>query len=148
MFPINVFQQTLAKVVTIFTRHEIRFHLTGGLTGTAYGEPRMTQDIDLVIDPVQTRREVDAFVVSLAGSEFMFHEPAVRKAVDEGGMFQLLDKQEALKLDIYPRELIEGEAANEAQKQVTKAMKQHEKAKMKLGHSVMKNAKLLTDRGL
>ncbi len=109
MFPIDVFQKTLAKVVTIFNLHEIRFHITGGLTGTAYGEPRMTQDIDLVIDPEQTRREIDPFVESLAGSEFMFHEPAVRKAVEEGGMFQLLDKQEALKLDVYPRELIDGE---------------------------------------
>lgn len=30
-------------------------------------------------------------------------------AVDQKQMFQLLDSQEALKLDVYPRELIPGE---------------------------------------
>lgn len=49
MFPVEVFQKTLTKLTLILHRHEIRFHLTGGLTGTAYGEPRMTQDIDIVV---------------------------------------------------------------------------------------------------
>lgn len=109
MFPVEIFQKTLAKIVTMLRRHEIRFHLTGGLTGTAYGEPRMTQDIDLVVDPDQTARVIEGFLMSLAESDFLFEESAVRQAVREGGMFQLLDKHEALKLDIYPRELIEGE---------------------------------------
>jgi hypothetical protein len=109
MFPVEIFQQTLAKIVTIFTRHEIRFHLTGGLTGTAYGEPRMTQDIDLVIDPAQTALVIDRFIQSLAESDFMYEESSLRKAVQNGGMFQLLDRHETLKLDLYPRELIEGE---------------------------------------
>jgi hypothetical protein len=109
MFPVDTFQQTLAKIVAIFRRHEIRFHLTGGLTGTAYGEPRMTQDIDLVIDPAQTSLVVDDLLQSLAESDFMFDEPSLREAVKDGGMFQLLDEREVLKLDIYPREMIEGE---------------------------------------
>ena len=109
MFPVDTFQQTLAKIVAIFTRHEIRFHLTGGLTSTAYGEPRMTQDIDLVIDPDQTCRVLDDFIKSLAVSDFMFDESSLREAVKNGGMFQLLDEREVLKLDIYPRELIAGE---------------------------------------
>ena len=32
MFPVEIFQETLLRIVTILTRHEIRFHLTGGLT--------------------------------------------------------------------------------------------------------------------
>ncbi len=109
MFPVDTFEKTVAKLVAILTRHEIRFHLTGGLTSTAYGEPRMTQDIDIVIDPDQTRRTVDDFLESLADSDFIYSESSVRQAVREGGMFQLLDRHEALKLDLYPRELIEGE---------------------------------------
>ncbi len=66
MFSVDVFQKTLAKIVTIFSRLGIRFHLTGGLNATAYGEPRMTQDIDLVIDPVQSRHLVDELAASLA----------------------------------------------------------------------------------
>jgi hypothetical protein len=39
----------------------------------------------------------------------LFTESVVRQAVQSGELFQLLDKTESLKLDIYPRELIPGE---------------------------------------
>lgn len=109
MFPVDVFRSTLAKLTKILHLHKIRFHLTGGLTGTAYGEPRMTQDIDVVIDPVLAQSRVDALVRSFAESDFMFDEDSMRRAVASGDLFQLLDEQEALKLDIYPREMIPGE---------------------------------------
>jgi hypothetical protein len=109
MFPVEAFQQTLARLIAILRHHGIRFHLTGGLTGTAYGEPRMTQDIDLVIDPLRTRRVVEDLIRSLAASDFMYDEPSLRCAVEAGGLFQLLDTKESLKLDVYPRELIPGE---------------------------------------
>ncbi len=109
MFPVEVFQATLAKLTSILSRHDIRHHLSGGLTGAAYGEPRMTQDIDVVIDPVTAKQNVDELVDSLSESDFMFTEDALRLAVAQGGLFQLLDEQECLKLDIYPREMIPGE---------------------------------------
>lgn len=118
MFPIEIFQNTLCKVATVLQRHQIRFHLTGGLTSIAYGEPRMTQDIDIVVDPRQTASNLDAFLQSLAESDFMYDEPSIRRAVGEGGAFQLLDNQESLKLDIYPRELITGELTRSRQLEI------------------------------
>ena len=109
MFPVEIFQATLYKLTTVLDKHRIRYHLTGGLTGTAYGEPRMTQDIDVVVDPSRILAVLDDFVNSLATSDFMFHEPSVRRGVQKQGLFQLLDKRESLKLDVYPRELIPGE---------------------------------------
>ncbi len=109
MFPVEVFQATLAKLTSILRRLEIRFHLTGGLTGTAYGEPRMTQDIDIVIDPAQVRVVIESLVRCLRESEFLFNETSLRRAIAAGDLFQLLDQKECLKLDIYPREMIPGE---------------------------------------
>ena len=109
MFPVEIFQTTLSKLTKILRDHQVRFHLTRGLAGTAYGEPRMTQDIDVVIDPVQANTNIDALVQSIEASDFMFNEQSMRCAVAGGDLFQLLDQQEALKLDIYPRELIPGE---------------------------------------
>jgi len=109
MFPVEVFQTTLAKLTSILREHTIRFHLTGGLTGTAYGEPRMTQDIDVVIDPTAAKSNLDALVSSFAESDFMFSEDTMRRAIAAGDLFQLLDQNECLKLDIYPREMIPGE---------------------------------------
>ncbi len=118
MFPVEVFQTTLRKLTSILREYRIRFHLTGGLTGTAYGEPRMTQDIDVVIDPLLVKTNLDSFVNSLAVSDFMYNEDEIRRAVAAGDLFQLLDEQECLKLDIYPREMIPGELDRSEQLEV------------------------------
>ncbi len=109
MFPIESFQQTLSKLTSILESMSVRYHVTGGLTGTAYGEPRMTQDIDIVIDPQRIQSLVDPLIERLKASEFYFSEQTIRAEISRGGMFQLLDKAESLKLDVYPRELIPGE---------------------------------------
>ncbi len=41
MFPIESFRKTLLKVVEILQPLQIPFHLTGGVTSVAYGEPRL-----------------------------------------------------------------------------------------------------------
>lgn len=51
MFPPESFRSTLRKLADLLRRHGIRFHLTGGITNIAYGEPRMTQDVDVVLEP-------------------------------------------------------------------------------------------------
>jgi hypothetical protein len=109
MFPTSAFRETLGKAVRIFRQHDIRFHLTGGVASVFYGEPRLTQDIDIVIDNGQVAGAADSFVQCLEESDFMFDPDSVHQAIASRGMFQLLDVIETLKLDIYPRELIPGE---------------------------------------
>lgn len=109
MFPADTFRVTLEKIIVILESYHIRFHLTGGITSVAYGEPRMTQDVDIIIDNKAVRSQLDAFVESLRSAEFLFDETAIRFAVENRQVFQLLDSVEALKLDLYPRELIPGE---------------------------------------
>ncbi len=109
MFPVEAFQRTIDKFVQIASAIELPFHLTGGSISSAYGEPRLTQDIDIVVSPAVAKQRVDDLVVILSTSDFWFSEAVVRKAIRENGLFQLLDKSESLKLDVYPRELIPGE---------------------------------------
>lgn len=62
--------------------------------------------------PVEAFRHTlgkDEFLALLAEADFIFDAGSTRKAVERRGKFQLFDKVEALKLDIYPRELIPGE---------------------------------------
>lgn len=118
MFPIEAFQSTLAKAIRIFRQHGIRFHLTGGIASVYYGEPRLTQDIDIVIDNKATRNSLTRFLESLEGSDFLFDAESVHNAVADEGMFQLLDAQESLKLDVYPRELIPGELSRSVLQEV------------------------------
>ncbi len=102
MFPVEAFERTIAKFVAIVEDLGIRFHLTGGAISSAYGEPRLTQDIDIVIDPLATSRDVDELVKRLFASDFMFTESVVRTGIARADLFQLLDKTECLKLDVYP----------------------------------------------
>jgi len=91
--PNEIFQPTLTKFVGVLSRFGIRFHLTGGITAVAYGEPRMTQDLDLVIDEAGFHLELTT----------------ARNALDRNAMFQVLDVEQALKLDLYPESAIPGE---------------------------------------
>lgn len=109
MFPVEAFRSTLLKLANILRDNGIRFHLTGGVTGAAYGEPRMTQDLDLVVDPDQAKRKLEELLVRFKESDFLFAEDAIRRSVACGDLFQLLDVKECLKLDVDPREMIPGE---------------------------------------
>lgn len=109
MFPPEVFRDTLVRLAALLDRLAIRFHLTGGITTVAYGEPRMTQDFDVVIDPSDATRQIELLIIGLRDSGFLIDPDAARQAVREAGMFQALDLAESLKVDLYPRQLIPGE---------------------------------------
>jgi hypothetical protein len=123
MFPIDSFKNSLLKFVEILRRHEIPYHLTGGITGVAYGEPRLTQDIDIVIENASAINKLDPLLEELAGTDFIFTEPTVREAIRKKGMFQLFDSVESLKLDIYPREMVEGELSRSQEVEIFKAIR-------------------------
>lgn len=109
MFPVEAFERTIAKFVAIAESIGLPFHLTGGSISSAYGEPRLTQDIDIGVSPVVVKKRLEDLIARLSVSDFLFTENVVRQSIQSGDLFQLLDKTESLKLDIYPRELIPGE---------------------------------------
>lgn len=51
-------QELLSRLVELFARAGIPFMVTGSIASVYFGEPRSTQDIDIVIDP--TARPVSA----------------------------------------------------------------------------------------
>ena len=50
-------QRLLERLLKILGELELRFHFTGGIAASYYGDPRFTQDLDLVIDLVPDRPE-------------------------------------------------------------------------------------------
>jgi hypothetical protein len=109
VLPVEVFRSTLTKLVGVLRGIGIRFHLTGGITAVAYGEPRLTQDLDVVIDAEATIRNRDKLIAALVEAGFYLEEQTARAAIDGRRMFQILDVDEALKLDLYPERSIPGE---------------------------------------
>lgn len=109
MYPPDIFRHTVSRLVAILHRHGVRFHLTGGITSIAYGEPRMTQDVDVVVENRAIARAMESFIAAAEQAGFLLDAASVRRAVAERSMFQLFDMSEALKIDVYPRELVPGE---------------------------------------
>ena len=122
MFPAEIFRNTLSRLLEILTHQGVLFHLTGGITSVAYGEPRMTQDIDIVVDNPSLAATLDAFLTAAKQAGFLFDAEAVRRGVAEKAMFQLFDMADALKIDIYPREMIPGELDRSASLEVFEGM--------------------------
>ncbi|MFI5198246.1 MAG: hypothetical protein ACHQJD_06475 [Thermoanaerobaculia bacterium] len=71
--------------------------LTGSAASSYYGEPRATNDLDIVVDP--TPAQIDAFAESLSGS-FYVNREEVREALAARGMFNVIDPQSGWKADI------------------------------------------------
>jgi hypothetical protein len=109
VLPTEGFQPTLTKLIDVLDRFEVRYHLTGGVTSVVYGEPRLTQDIDVVVDPERAAQVAARLLPALAVAGFEYSEETAARAIESGGMFQLLDTERVIKVDLYLRCLIPGE---------------------------------------
>jgi hypothetical protein len=118
VYPVEIFHSTLTKAVEVLKRYEIRFHLTGGITAVAYGEPRMTQDLDFVVDYDAALKSREGFLSALVQAGFHLELASARKALDGKAMFQILDIEQALKLDLYPEAAIPGELSRSVMAEV------------------------------
>ena len=62
MFNLVEFRDCLERAVSLLRSCEIRFLITGGAAAIAYGDPRTTQDIDLVIEATAIQERLEQFV--------------------------------------------------------------------------------------
>lgn len=108
MFSPEAFFPVLERIAEILDECGIRFQLTGGLVAVYYAEPRLTQDADLVVDPDQLRAQLECFLQALRPERYLAHPATIRDAAERGKMFQIIDSEECLKVDLYPRELVPG----------------------------------------
>lgn len=78
----------------------IRYMVSGSTAMNFYAEPRMTRDIDLVVElvPEDARR-----VVELLGAQFYVDEDAVRDAIERRTMFNAIEMEKVLKVDFIVR---------------------------------------------
>ena len=74
--------------------------LTGSLALSYYAQPRMTRDIDIVIE--LSGRDA-ASVASLFHPEYYVSQADVRRAIAEQGMFNVLHLEKVVKLDFIVR---------------------------------------------
>jgi len=109
VIPAEGFRATLEALADVLERLGLRYHLTGGIVSVLYGEPRLTQDVDVVVDPDRATEYCEELVLGLAAVGFELNDETARAAIRDGGMFQILDVERVVKVDLYVRCLVPGE---------------------------------------
>lgn len=96
----NAQSEFLRRISGALADADIPMMVTGSLTSTHYGEPRSTNDIDVVIEP--TADQLDQFVSSL-GPDFYVSQQAARDAFRRRSMFNVIELSSGWKVDLIIR---------------------------------------------
>ncbi len=95
----------------------IPYMLTGSMAMNYYAEPRMTRDIDFVI--VLTLAQVQSFLEAFA-PDYYVSEEAVRTAIRDSAIFNLIHQEAVIKVDCVIRKTSEYRRMEfERRKQIT-----------------------------
>ena len=92
---------SVARLVSYLDEAGIPYMVVGSVASTLYGEPRSTLDVDMVVDP--TPQSLRRLMQALPEEDYYFDEGAAMEALNLQRMFNVLDQQEILKLDLIVR---------------------------------------------
>ncbi len=90
--------ELLQFVCTILEQQGINYLVTGSQATIVFGEPRFTNDIDILVD--LDRERLGAFLQAFSADDFYVSATAAREAVTQRGMFNIIHPTSGLKLDI------------------------------------------------
>jgi hypothetical protein len=98
----------MERIAALLDELRIPYHFTGGLAVFYYGEPRFTQDIDVVLRISSDRPEAMLLLGRLSQAYFV-DVPTALEAIRGNGLFQALERSTMIKIDFHVGEKIPGE---------------------------------------
>ena len=93
--------ELLERVVAIFERLGIPYFVTGSVAAMAYGEPRLTNDIDIVAEVVE--RHIPLLVAAFPAEDYYISAEMIREAVRQRSQFNIIHPASGLKVDVIIR---------------------------------------------
>jgi hypothetical protein len=90
--------QAFGGVIDVLEAIGAQYAIWGGIAVVAYGEPRFTQDMDILLDP--ERFDVPLFVRMLEKTHYHVDKIAVNRAMS-GGFFNVIHLGYHIKTDFY-----------------------------------------------
>ncbi len=88
----------LRYIVECLEKLNIRYFITGAVASIAYGEPRLTNDIDIVAD--LSERDIPRLKRCFPEDVFYFDEESAEKAVRSCFQFNIIHPASGLKIDV------------------------------------------------
>ena len=92
--------EVLKEVARRLEKAAIPYMITGSIAANFYTVPRLTRDIDIVVELSQ--RDLDRFI-PLFEKDYYLEPQTVRKAVESKGMFNLIHDEFIIKIDFVVR---------------------------------------------
>lgn len=89
----------LAYLLDVFERLELSYFIAGSVATSYYGEPRFTNDIDLVVEFMDA--DVHEFCQCFPSEQFYISTEAVRSAVANRRQFNIIHPASGLKADVF-----------------------------------------------
>jgi len=92
--------EVLKEVARRLDKAGIPYMVTGSIAANFYTVPRMTRDIDIVVELFE--RDIDRFI-PLFENDYYLEPETVREAVKNKGMFNLIHNEYVIKIDFVVR---------------------------------------------
>lgn len=92
-------QELLSAIVRALDEAGVEFMLTGSVASSFQGEPRATHDIDLVV--LMTPEAAGPLLAAFPPPDYYLSEQAVREAIRQRSMFNLLHLPSGGKVDFW-----------------------------------------------
>lgn len=90
--------EVTVRFIALLERIGIEYLVGGSVASSLHGQPRSTQDVDIVAD--LRPEQVEPFVAALRGA-YYFDAPTIRDAVQRRSSFNVIDLSSLLKLDVF-----------------------------------------------
>jgi len=90
----------LRRVIEALIEAEIPYMIAGSVGSSFHGQPRATNDADIVIDP--TKNQLSIFLEQLV-PDFYVSQQAALQALEDRAMFNVIDIQSGYKADLIIR---------------------------------------------
>lgn len=99
--PMTTQKDFLHKLITLLEEVGIPYMIAGSLGSSFYGQPRATQDVDVVIDP--SGDQLERLIALLDQRDCYVSRDAARDALRRRAMFNVIDTEAGWKADLIVR---------------------------------------------
>ena len=90
--------ELVRKVIETLESQRLPYMVVGSLASAVYGQPRLTQDIDVVV--ALSVSDVDRLCAAFPSPDFYLSVPAARQASMAGGQFNIIHPASGNKIDL------------------------------------------------
>ena len=94
--------ELLHEIIETLERLHADYLVTGSVASMAYGEPRLTNDIDIVAGIDESH--ICGLMAAFPQGEYYISEEMIRQAIQEQGQFNIIHPASGLKVDVMIKE--------------------------------------------